>query len=681
MLSKLQNASSAFVRSAAEHAIDWYPWGAEAFAAARELGRPVLLDIGASWCHWCHVMDSECYKNAEAARAIADRYIAVRVDCDERPDVDARYQKAVLQITGLSGWPLTAFLTPGGDVYYGGTYFSLRAQGSQPGFLQILTWASELYKSGPEKRAAEGLRLRETLSARSGPRSAANLNFTETLATFGSNVLDSADRRFGGFVASAKFLFPHALGFLLESAKDNNNTFARDFVKFTLERMLAGGVCDRLGGGFHRYALDDQFEIPHFEKLLAPNAEMLSILARAGAALDSTQFTNIASQTADYFIQTLQLPGGGFASSQDAGVEGHGGEYYLWTKEEIHNSVGAELAPWADYYFQLDNTGNFSERAGAHVLCQKAPADMAAKRFRTDAAAAEVNYQKILDLLRNAKKTRAAPSVDAAFMPAWNALAANAMIETARLAGRPDLIAPAERAVERILNEYIDSRGLVVRKGAAPALLIDTISLAESCILLFEARGEAAWLECAESFITKTILTFWDSARRAFFDQSTGTAVAPGADWKYYPFDDSPHASGNAIALRCISRFILYSNNSQFSEIVTDLSGTIAVQLQQLEPMNACAAARALRFASSGGRKVIVTGTSAHERTILTKTAASLGIPTVEIFDAATTTLEIQSLLAGSAGGPKSAALVCGPSSCERPAFDVTDLIERLSKT
>ncbi|MFN0205130.1 MAG: thioredoxin domain-containing protein [Planctomycetota bacterium] len=683
MLSKLQNATSAFVRAAAEHAIDWHPWGAEAFAKARELNRPVLLDIGASWCHWCHVMDSECYKNEEVARAISERYVAVRVDVDERPDVDARYQKAVLQITGVSGWPLTAFLTSAGDVYYGGTYFSLRAQGSQPGFLQILTWASELYKSGPEKRAAEGLRLRETLSARSGPRAAPNLNFTETLSAFGSSLLDSADRRFGGFVASAKFLYPHALGFLLESSKDHNNTFARDFVGFTLDRMLAGGVYDRLGGGFHRYALDDHFEIPHFEKLLAPNAEMLSILARAGAALESKCLIDAAAQTAEYLIQTLQLPGGGFAASQDAGAEGRGGEYYLWTKDEIHNSAGADLAPWADYYFQLDNTGNFSERAGAHVLCQKAPVEMAAKRFRADAATAEANYQKILELLRNAKKTRAAPAVDTAFIPAWNALAANALIEAARLADRPEWIAPAERAINRIINEhgneYINSNEVVVRRGGATALLIDTISFAESCISLFEARGEAPWIERAELFITKTVLTFWDSKRRAFFDQSTGSAVAPGGDWKYYPFDDSPHASGNAIALRCISRFLLYSNNSQFAEIVTELSGTAAVQLQQLEPLNACAAARALRSASGGGLKVIISGGDAASRAVFTKAAAKFGTPAVEVHDAAATTVAIRELIESAPSATGTVALICRSNACEHPVFDVNDFLERLS--
>jgi uncharacterized protein YyaL (SSP411 family) len=316
------------LRAAADQAVDWFPWGEEAFARARELARPVLLDIGASWCHFCHVMDAECYRDPEIASYLNGNYVAVRVDADERPDLDARYQSAVAQLTGSSGWPLTAFLAPDGTVYFGGTYFSRRPSGGRPGFLQILTWARELYQSSPESRLDDGRRLRESLAARTGWSAGGAADAQGAIDRAASDLVDQVDRRNGGFGEFPKFLNAGGIDLLLRVGARRGNIVARDAALFTLAAMSRGKIRDRARGGFHRYAVDERWENPHFEKLLPNQAEMLAVLARGFAAIDPNdparravrpELEAAARDTARFLLESLEdREGGGFFASTSA---------------------------------------------------------------------------------------------------------------------------------------------------------------------------------------------------------------------------------------------------------------------------------------------------------------------------------------------------------------------------
>jgi hypothetical protein len=590
--SRLTNSTSAYLRAASHHPVDWRPWGVEAFEEARDRGLPVLLGIGASWCHYCHVMDEECYQNSEVARLIEERYVPVRLDRDAHPEIDARYQAAVHQITGLSGWPLTAFLTPDGDVFYGGTSFSLRPSGSRPGFIQILTWASELYKSGPAKRVDEGRRLRASLVA--GSRSAApHVEIRDALDAYHGSLVDSADRRNGGFGEVAKFPFPHALGFLLDRSRASSEPFAREFVRFTLQRMLEGGLFDRVGGGFHRYTIDDRFESPHFEKLLAPNADLLALYAQGAVDFEQAEFRRAAEATARWMLDSMQLPDGGFAASQDAGGAGDVGNYYVWTRDEVAAAVGPMLAPFADYIFQLDAVGNIAEKPGSHVLCMRVPLENAGRTFGIDTATATRHYESVIAALAAARQARSAPRIDFGFEPAWNAVAAAALTRAGSLLGHPDWTDAAERVARRLVAG-VGSRGLVERPDRAP-LLQDSAAAAQAFVLLGECGRGSHWFDSAASLLKSIFREFADDSPGGLRDIPTRNAARIEGEWRREPWDDSMHASGNALVLSATTGVLTHRPDAVLGEACERLAMTATARLRQLEPTECAAAAVALQ--------------------------------------------------------------------------------------
>lgn len=687
MTNRLARETSAYLRAAADHPVDWYPWGSEAFERARELARPIVVDIGASWCHYCHKMDEECYKNPEIARILNEKFISIRVDADRRPDVDARFQSAVLQITGLSGWPLTVFLASDGGVFYGGTYFPLRAEGSRPSFIQILTWASELYKSGPEKRIEEGRRLRESLAARSSARGAENTNISEILQKFAADLLDSADRRNGGFGDSPKFLYPNALDFLFIAGDVYKNTAARDFVKFTLSRMTGGGVYDLLGGGFHRYAVDERFEIPHFEKLLAQNAEMLMILARAAARFEDEGFLESARATAMYILETLQLPNGGFAASENSSAGAAEGDYYTFTREEIHGVAGPELARVADLLYQLDAVGNFSERAGHHTLVRRATASMIGRKLNISPVEAGGLMQQLEKKLRAARERRPKPSVDATIIPAWNALAANALLQYCdafeiftKTSGGADILKMRE-AAERAVDVILKNNNSAPAPGGV-ALLADFAAAAESCILLFEQSGDARRLRDAEKLLLQIVELFWNERAEAFNDRHSPMNEPAGAAWTVTPFEDSHHASGNALALRALSRFLNHCDVTNLQNYKKTLERTFVKALSPIEPLAAAGAAAALARSHFLNKRVVVAGSDPVARRALAQ-AARLFV-NCAVVEAAADAVNLSPDLIpfaeqASLSTQSSTAFICIGGACLPPIHDAAELARLVS--
>ncbi|MBI3820896.1 MAG: thioredoxin domain-containing protein [Planctomycetes bacterium] len=671
MANKLANSASAFLRAAAGHDVDWHPWGAEPFARAREIGRPVLLDIGASWCHYCHVMDAQCYQNADVAKILNEKYITIRVDCDERPDVDARYQAAVAQMTGASGWPLTAFLADDGGLFYGGSFFPLRPEGSHPGFIQILTWAAELYKSGPEKRAAEGRRLRITLAARSSARETDPAPRNEILQKFASRLLDTADRRNGGFGDAPKFLLPNAADFLLTFGHRYQNAFARDFAKHTLLQMIRGGVHDRIGGGFHRYSTDERFEIPHFEKLLAHNAEMLTVLSRASLYFNDSEILDAARGTASFMIETLQNADGGFAASQDAGIGGVAGESYTWTRAEILQIAGPELAPFADYMYQLDDAGNFVDRRGHHVLSLRVSTASAARKFQMQPDAAAAAFRELESRLRNARIQKPKPAIDRTLVPAWNALEARALLEASDVFEHFEsdiykkMRESARRAIEVLIQQKTGAGSRIERAPGAPSFLADHAALAESFILLFERGGGEKWLALAEIEILQTIDAFWHEPARAFADRDRGDAGIDGAGFVMIPFDDGAHASGNAIALRACARFLYHRPNTKIERAAAALADATATILGNGEPASYAAAAGSLAFVMNPPVRVALSGKTSPARSELRR--AALSFPGVVI-------VENDARQASPRSESPAVAIVCVESRCLPPCQSADEL-------
>lgn len=700
MRNRLANATSAFLRAASSHAIDWRPFDSAAFAAAAELDRPVLLDIGAAWCHYCHVMDEQCYQNSAIANFINERFIAIRVDCDARPDIDARYQACVAQLTGLGGWPLTAFLTPDGSVFYGGTFFPLRPAGSQPGFLQILTWAAELYKSGPAKRAEEGRRLRETLAARLGHHRAAAPDPGDP-ATRISNLVkqtigalsDSIDRRNGGFGDTPKFLFTSPLRCMIRAGAKPGNTLARDFVLFTLQQMLRGGVYDRVAGGFHRYATDDRFEIPHFEKLACQNAEMLEVLCEASVffenhpALADAGVDAAMAKTARYLIDQLRLPSGAFAASHDAGASGREGDPYTWTTAELQAALGPTDHAIAEYIYQLDPSGTFSDRRGRQILTLRVPAAAAARKWNCSIPDAQEKIQQIEETLRAARAARPQAQRDETVIPAWSALAAAALFTMGRISGDKGATNAATAACEALAR--IESEGgLPLRAGCPVPLLADAAALAELWVIRFEATGSRAALDQASALLQKVVARF--AGKDGLFSdrpvsESAGNMGPAGSNWAVVPLDDSPHASATAIALRALCRYLSHEEDGSLRELSIRCASALATRISQADPLASAAGTLALAdFARLQARglqpfHVVVQGGDNVAKREMVRTALRAGIPVVLI---QATESELVNSLAAIAAPFRDAAgvvaLVCEGNRCHAPAHDPGSLAERL---
>ncbi|HKE01904.1 MAG TPA: DUF255 domain-containing protein, partial [Planctomycetota bacterium] len=586
-----------------------------------------------------HVMDRESYSDPAVAKAIGERFVAVRVDRDERPDVDARYQEAVAQLTGQSGWPLTAFLTPEGGLFFGGTYFPARSAGSSPGFLQILTWASELYASDPARRIEEAARLVQGLGSRVPLRSPGASDAAAAVARVVAGALDEHDPRFGGFGEAPKFLHANVLDLLLVAG----GARGRDAALLTLRTMARGAIHDRLGGGFHRYAVDSRWESPHFEKLLGHNAEMLTVLARAAAVADDAELRRAAIGTARFLLETLQRSDGGFGESQDAGD----GSAWLWTRAEVH-AAAPDLAAAADALLEWDGAGPSPLRL---------------------AGAPRAGLEKSLDLLeerlRDAHARRAMPPVDGTRLPVTNALAASALVEASFRLGVAEWIAPAARALERLSLD-----GELRRAPGAPLLLEDAAASAEACARLFEATGDVRWRERAQR-VAAAMERFFDPAAGAFVDR-VAAAGEPLASWRRFPFDDSPIASGNAQALRALDRA------DALPDVANALASTTARAVAIAEPLTSAAAAAALHaHASAHTRAVVVAPAGPAREAFLAPLRRELGL-TTRVVDAAATGIPDDLRPMADAAPPGGAVFLCRGTSCSPPVDEPRNLVRRL---
>ncbi|HEY9013762.1 MAG TPA: DUF255 domain-containing protein, partial [Gemmatimonadales bacterium] len=331
---RVATAASAYLQSAAHQPVHWYPWGEEAFAAARTGDKPILLDIGAVWCHWCHVMDGESYENPELAAYLNQHFVCIKVDRDERPDVDARYQRAVQTLTQQGGWPLTAFLTPDGEVFFGGTYFPPDGKYGRPGFHTVLASVLEVYRSRRDQVQAQAEAIRKVLDEHLDESAAGEVSpaLLEDAVAQMTRLFDPVN---GGFGSQPKFPHPTAITLLLHWWHDQPSDQIRTIIDRTLQGMARGGVYDQLGGGFHRYSVDAQWVVPHFEKMSYDNSELLKAYLDAYALFGTEEYAEVARGIVRWVREVASDPAGGYAASQDADVGlDDDGDYFTWTRDE-----------------------------------------------------------------------------------------------------------------------------------------------------------------------------------------------------------------------------------------------------------------------------------------------------------------------------------------------------------
>jgi uncharacterized protein YyaL (SSP411 family) len=435
MPNRLADETSPYLLQHADNPVDWHPWSEQALTLARETGKPILLSIGYSACHWCHVMAHESFEDPGIAAVMNELFVNIKVDREERPDLDQVYQSAHQLLTGRpGGWPLTMFLTPDGTPFFGGTYFPNQPRHGLPAFADLCRNVAEIHRRRPEDIAAQNRSLRDMLAA-TLPRPAAKVSLDDTPIKAGRDfLLRNYDSRFGGFGGAPKFPQASDLAFLLRQAQDGDGR-AVEAVLTTLRRMAEGGIYDHLGGGFCRYSVDERWEIPHFEKMLYDNGQLLGLYADAWALSPEPLFARVVEETAAWAIREMQLADGAFASSLDADSEGEEGRFYVWQRDEIRGLLSADEWRVARDHWALDGPPNF-ENASWHL--------------RVAAPPASADSQLLAGLrakLLAHRETRVRPGRDDKVLTAWNALMIEGLARAGRIFVRPDWLAAARRAL------------------------------------------------------------------------------------------------------------------------------------------------------------------------------------------------------------------------------------------
>ncbi|HYL95830.1 MAG TPA: thioredoxin domain-containing protein, partial [Terriglobales bacterium] len=576
----LAQAASAYLRSAMHQPIRWHQWGQEAFAAAKKEDKPILLDIGAVWFHWCHVMDRESYENPEVAAIVNEHFIAIKVDRDERPDVDSRYQTAVSAISGQGGWPLTAFLTPDGKPFYGGTYFPPDDQWGRPGFKRVLLAIAGAYR---EKRAD----VTEQASM-VGNMLAQSEAFAAPAAEFSPRVIDGIvaaavkmfDPQHGGFGNAPKFPHPSVIDLLIERYARTGNDELKNIFVTTLRRMADGGVYDQLAGGFHRYSVDERWIVPHFEKMSYDNSELLKNYVHAAQVTGDSFFANVARDIIRWMDEWLSdRQHAGFYASQDADYSmDDDGDYFTWTLDEAAAVLSENELKVAELYYDINEVGEMHHNPAKNVLYVRAPVEQIGVRLGMPPDRVQALLASAREKLYAARLGRPTPFVDKTVYVSWNALCISAYFEAARVLQLDDARRFALRSLDRILAEgWNDVGGLQhviaysesgAEKPRVPGLLDDYAFSALACLDAYEATSDLSYFHFAQRIADRMIARFFDDAAGGFFDaENTDAQDALGVlAARRKPFQDSPTPSGNSAAIMALLRLHAYTSDAAYRD-------------------------------------------------------------------------------------------------------------------
>jgi uncharacterized protein len=577
-LNSLSRASSAYLRSAKHQPIQWHEWGEEAFASARRENKPMLLDIGAVWCHWCHVMDRESYEDPEIARIVNDNFIPVKVDRDERPDIDTRYQVAVSSITGQGGWPLTAFLTPDGKPFYGGTYFPPEDHYGRPGFKRVLLAIAGAFR---EKQAdvMEQARLVESAISRAESFAGKSGDFNPTVITsIVKSALDMFDESNGGFGSAPKF--PHAavVDLLIDQYSRSGDTQIRGVFEKTLEKMGRGGVYDQLAGGFHRYSVDERWVVPHFEKMSYDNSELLRNYVHAYQATRNEFFANIARDIIRWMNEWLSdQEQGGFYASQDADISmDDDGDYFTWTLDEARAALSDDELKVAAPYFDINEVGEMHHNPAKNVLYVRSSLEEIAARTG-------FSVEKVKALLQSAKSRmyatrlkRPAPYVDKTVYVNWNALAISAYLQASRVLNLHEARRFALRSLDRVLaRAWTDDRLAHVVAYSEPdaehreveGLLDDYADTVVACLDAYEVTADLSYFNFATKIADALLDRFFDPVSGGFFDTAAKVEGGLGVlNTRRKPFQDSPTPAGNSVAIIGLIRLHALTNDARYRD-------------------------------------------------------------------------------------------------------------------
>ena len=694
---RLARAASPYLRSAVHQQVDWYEWGEEAFARARAEDKPILLDIGAVWCHWCHVIDRESYENPQLAAIINQLFIPVKVDRDERPDVDARYQAAISTLSGQGGWPLTGFLLPDGRPFYGGTYFPPEDAMGRPGFRRIL----EAVAAGFRERRAEvedaATRLAEAVAKAetfAGGRGEFDSRVAEDQAESIVNLFDS---RNGGFGRSPKFPHPAALDLLLECHQASGKGRMLQVAEFTLEKMGSGGVYDQIAGGFHRYSVDERWCVPHFEKMSYDNSELLKNFLHGFQVTREPFFLEIAEGIIDWTNAVLSDQSrGGFYASQDADQTlDDDGDYFTWTLDEVRAVLTPEESRIVELRYDVEPHGEMHHNPAKNVLWI---VRSIAEVTRTigggvDMATIRLILARAKGKLLAARAARPTPFVDTTLYVAWNAMYVSAYLDAAAVLGGEKGAACrafALKTLDLMLSEaWSDARGFAHRMGGArlDGSLDDQIFAGIALLDAYEATLDLKYFEAARRAADFAIAEYFDAEGGGFFDRASGAPPMGGLELRRKPLQDSPTPGANSSAVILLDRLHGYTGEPRYrkcAEATLEAFARIAPQFG----IHAASYGLAALLHVRGPFEVVITGASGDPQAAALEKAAN----SVYRFGKAVLRVTPERIAARNALAPALAetlphlradvaqALVCVGTSCRPPVTDPAALVALLTQ-
>ncbi|MDQ3011210.1 MAG: thioredoxin domain-containing protein [Acidobacteriota bacterium] len=682
---QLIHETSPYLLQHAHNPVDWHAWNDETLERAKREDKPILLSIGYSACHWCHVMEHESFEHEAIAKLMNDNFINIKVDREERPDLDAIYMNAVQMLTGRGGWPMTVFLTPEGVPFYGGTYYPPVDRGGMPGFPRILISIAEAYRTNRDEIAKSATSILGELKRIDAIKPQEGELNQEILDQAASNLLRLLDPIYGGFGRAPKFPPSMTLTFLLRQYHRNNQQAVLDAVELTLKKMANGGMYDQLGGGFHRYSVDEKWLAPHFEKMLYDNALLSRVYLDAFLVTGNEFYKRIATETLDYVRREMNDAGGGFYSSQDADSEGEEGKFFVWSSKEVEGLLGTPLSGTGDAklfcrYFDVSEFGNFEGQSILHV---DEDAGTIAKLMGVTVDRLNEAIARGKQILFDAREQRIKPFRDEKMLTAWNGLMLRSFAEAARVLNRKDYLEVAVNNAIFLLKELKrDGRLLRTHKDGASKLnayLEDYAYLADGLLALYEATFDVRWFEEAQALVETMIEQFWDETDSGFFFTGADheTLITRTKD-----FYDNAIPGGNSVAALVLLRLSHLTGKQEYRQKAEQILKLLAPAMRR-SPSAFGHLLCALDYDLSSPYEIaIIASPEAQDAQALIDAVFNRYLPNKVVALAAPDDAHVPQVIKllegrGQVAG-KATAYVCQNFTCEAPITDAARLKENL---
>ena len=672
MPNRLIRETSPYLLQHANNPVDWHAWGEEALNLSRTSDKPILLSIGYSACHWCHVMEHESFENEAIAKLMNENFINIKVDREERPDLDQVYMNAVQLMTGSGGWPMTVFLLPSGEPFYGGTYFPPDDRYGRPGFRRLLETIAQSYKSKKQEIVNSAQSLRQHLNQKVQGDTNADVVHLPLLDQAARGLSSRFDPRHGGFGAAPKFPPSMTIEFLLRYYHRTGNREALQMSTFTLDKMAYGGLYDQIGGGFHRYSTDERWLVPHFEKMLYDNALLARVYLDAWRVTGNPLYRRITEEVLDFIVREMRDPNGGFYSTQDADSEGVEGKFYVWQFEEFKATAGPDGELLARY-LDVTSHGNWEEH---NILNVPRPPDVFCKIEKISEDELKAKFDAARPKLYAAREKRIHPGRDEKILTDWNGLALRAFADAAAYLGRNDYRQIAVSNAEFIFRTLWDGTRLLhsFKDGRARfnAYLDDYANVADGLLSLYQLTFEEGWLKRAESLADLIIDTFWDSDNGGFYFTDIGHEALITRTKDYF---DNATPSGNSVAADVLVRLGAQLGRNDLTEKAKRLFESTGALLAQY-PSGFGRLLEAIDFYLGPSKEVAVV-VAGKDADLFITAYRKRYLPRTVIAAGGTGTVAL--LRDRPAIGGKSTAYVCENMTCQRPVTDIGEFENQIA--